>query len=628
MLSLAALGLLLMITIAARMYAPSPLDEGRLLHSTHHDWVYLVSRAAEIKTHWPLEDPSLAGTPLSYHYFLMAHVAAASQVTGLEISLVMLRLAALPMGAALLMQAFVLGRLLANSARAGVLAASLLLVAGEVSGSDAASGGVFQSLFVSWLFISPTFHLGMIFMGALMIWMHRIIEGVPRPIDYAVFFLLAVAGTGAKGTTVGPLAAAAALWCVWQVATGRGWPVRMAVCGGLLFAGFLTAYVGFLRGYSGNGTQLSLFAFPSVAPFWLEHVDGWRAWLATQGFSEWLSANLAGAVGAAVVALGMNGVLFAGLWHAYRVGRRPGGVFVAWLGLVAIACLAFGNVLFLDSHGESYLYLPMKFPLAVLAAAGASLFLQQRLSSEGLTENQRRTLVRFSALVGTGIVIFGLTMAGVFTWGIALVAGGTALFVLAPARGESFVAGMSARGSGRTLFRLLPLFPAIGVLTVQISFFASANRSGIALWRATAAAGREEGLVELHEALDWVRRNTPQDALLVATTFRAEFATPDAARTVDRTAADKHYYYSALAERRLYIEGPAYVRDQGEAAVRLHAVSRIMEGQMPMPSPDRSRRSVYLLVDHAALTDVHALPPAAKAVFENQRISLYRISGI
>jgi len=140
-LAMSGLLLLLMITTAARLYAPAPLDAGRLMHSTHHDWVYLVSRAAEIRHHWPFEDPSLAGTPLSYHYFLLVHVASASQVTGLEISKVLLRMVSVPMGVVLLTQVFLLGCIVGRSNRAGLLAAALMLAVGEVTLTGAAGGG-------------------------------------------------------------------------------------------------------------------------------------------------------------------------------------------------------------------------------------------------------------------------------------------------------------------------------------------------------------------------------------------------------------------------------------------------------------------------------------------------------
>src|SRR5439155_8762783 len=101
-LSIAFLGTVLMA--ASQMFAESPLAAGLPTRAIFHDWVYLVSRAAVIKNHWPLDDPSLSDTPLQYHYFMMVHAAAVSRTTGLELTAIMLRLLYVPLGAVLVAQ--------------------------------------------------------------------------------------------------------------------------------------------------------------------------------------------------------------------------------------------------------------------------------------------------------------------------------------------------------------------------------------------------------------------------------------------------------------------------------------------------------------------------------------------
>ena len=95
---------------ASQMYAESPLAAGLPTRAIFHDWVYLVSRAAVIKHNWPLDDPSLSGTPLQYHYFMMVHAAAASATTGVELTVILLRLVMVPLGAVLVAQAYLLER--------------------------------------------------------------------------------------------------------------------------------------------------------------------------------------------------------------------------------------------------------------------------------------------------------------------------------------------------------------------------------------------------------------------------------------------------------------------------------------------------------------------------------------
>jgi len=245
----------------------------------------------------------------------------------------------------------------------------------------------------------------MIFMGALMIWMQRFMTPESRSSDYGVLFLLAIVGTGAKGTTVGPLAAAAAMWCLWRLVAHREWPVRMILAGLALGAGFLAAYLHFLRGYSGSGTELSLFSFPRVSSFWLQHVGDWEARFTNLGLPAGASVAVAGLAGMLAVLVGMNGVLMLGLFHAFSSKIRRTETFAPWLGLVAVACIGFGNLLFLDSHGEAYLYLPMKLPLAVLTAAAVTSFWQRWCVRSGLSVERQVGLLRGGAIVAVLTVV-------------------------------------------------------------------------------------------------------------------------------------------------------------------------------------------------------------------------------
>ena len=74
------------------------------------DYPRWIAIAADAKHHWPIEDPSVAGEPLPYHYFVYVHMAAASQVTGLDLPLVFLRLFILPLAVLLVLELVVAGR--------------------------------------------------------------------------------------------------------------------------------------------------------------------------------------------------------------------------------------------------------------------------------------------------------------------------------------------------------------------------------------------------------------------------------------------------------------------------------------------------------------------------------------
>ena len=197
---------------AGQMFTESPLANGVPAHGIFHDWVYLISRAAVIKNHWPLEDPSLAGTPLQYHYFMMVHAAAASWTTGLEISTVMLRLLYLPLSLALVAQVFLLGRAVSRSVWGGCGAGFLFLATSELSFSTNYGETLYLGLFSRWLFVSPTFFHGMIYAGAVLVVLRDVLRRRELGWRYvSLLLLLGVGGTGAKGTVLPVMVAALVL---------------------------------------------------------------------------------------------------------------------------------------------------------------------------------------------------------------------------------------------------------------------------------------------------------------------------------------------------------------------------------------------------------------------------------
>ena len=102
------------ISLAYFPTAPLPGQESVNYFPDYPRWIAI---AADAKHHWPIEDPSVAGEPLPYHYFVYVHMAAASQVTGLDLPLVFLRLFILPLAVLLVLELVVAQKL--RSAYAG-----------------------------------------------------------------------------------------------------------------------------------------------------------------------------------------------------------------------------------------------------------------------------------------------------------------------------------------------------------------------------------------------------------------------------------------------------------------------------------------------------------------------------
>ncbi|MGP3914145.1 hypothetical protein [Nonomuraea sp. 10N515B] len=86
------------------------------------DRTFHLALLGELRHHFPPTFPFVAGEPLHYHWFVHAHLAAASWVTGVEPMVLLLRLGMLPMLAVLLILVAMTGRRLTRSWTGALLA--------------------------------------------------------------------------------------------------------------------------------------------------------------------------------------------------------------------------------------------------------------------------------------------------------------------------------------------------------------------------------------------------------------------------------------------------------------------------------------------------------------------------
>ncbi len=560
------------IATTSHMFAESPLVGGLPQRPIFHDWIYLVSRTGAIKGTWPFEDPSLAGLPLHYHYFMLVHVASASTATGLEVTQVLLRFALLPLGLVLVVQAYALGRIVARSPWAGLLAALLTVAASEMALHPHANESVFLGRFVRWLHVSPTFHFGVVFFGALLLAMirwRRLARADARHLGW--FALLAAAATGAKGTVTPVILVALALWAAWELWCTRVFPTRLVVAGAVGGSVFLAVYFATMSGWGTGAAKIVPGDVFGVSEFWRQHFPAWSAVLA-RGLPAPVAAIVAGVGCGAVVFVGTLGVRVLAVPFLLAVHPREQRAPVVWVGAAFVASAGMGLMLRLDADSELYVFLLVRLPAAVLAAALLAELIRRAVGSAGAITASRSLLA----------------------W---------------PRR-----------------VALLVTIPLLAVLALQVTTAIGRLAPGLRSWEETARfAAVDPELGWLTDALRWVRRNAEPHAVLVASAFTPSTMEQDHWGALDGTLLGVHYYYSALSERRLWVEGPHYALHTPQVIKRMDLAEEIFAGKRRAEPALFGADPAYLLIDRIAPGGAQARPVGTTVVFANRRIEIHRV---
>lgn len=222
--ALAAACVAVLVYLGIGFFSQTPLPGTVPAVSYYPDLVWDLALAGEALHHWPIMDPNVAGASFSYYTFTHIHLAAVSQVTGLDLPLLLFRLYVPALILLLTLQLYLLGRTLAGSRSAGLLTVLLVLFAGEID-PFVGRQSLFLNAFFPDLYLSPTFLLGLVLFLPLVLELADVMRSTPatRPGlgSWIAAGLFLIGCGGAKGTILPVIVSALGLTLAWRWLSDR-----------------------------------------------------------------------------------------------------------------------------------------------------------------------------------------------------------------------------------------------------------------------------------------------------------------------------------------------------------------------------------------------------------------------
>ena len=576
--ALAALIVLSLVYLGLSYFSETPLQFEAVTH--HPDLIWQIGNAAEALRHVPLTDPRVAGEPLNYHNFVYYHMAAISQVTGIELAIILFRLYLVPMFIALGLQLYVLGVWASGKAWAGPLAVALFFFFGELGWQNTtANPYAFLNTLFTILWLSPTYTLGLVIFIPLMVEAfknqepraksqdeRRFSSFILHPSSFILLFLL-IGSEGAKAATLPVLLGGVGLFLGVGVVFRRR--IRWHGVGvfglTLLVLGLFFALVyRNSEAVSGFRPFNSVLAMPALQPLWpmLSELPRLVRWGIT----------------AIMIPIG-------------AFAHMP----LHWLGLGLAVATQHKSIASALVAPDPPKHLDRQIYLLCIFATGMGAFL----------------LLSYSNLAQTYFILYAYPAA------CALAATGLASILSTP--------------------RKLTALPALALALIAVwaaADFPIDNAPKFMRWlRGETTYSQEDRALssELLTGLRWVRANTDPDAILAVNNQRL----------LQRFPSNGYYwYYSAYSQRRVFLEGwvytdrarrLGYTRVQDEAfhpfAERAALNRRVFEQADPaaLATLVRDFGVGYLLVDKQHGTASPELGKLGRVVFENMALVVYDV---
>ncbi|HEU4350000.1 MAG TPA: hypothetical protein VFR35_19655 [Actinoplanes sp.] len=605
--SVAVLCLLMLAWAAVTYLGPHGLGWPGYGHP-YQDMVFHQSLVGELRHHLPAQMPSVAGLPLSYHWFVHAEWAAVSWSTGIEPALLTYRLGLLPAVLLLVVaMAAVAGRIVPGPWWSGPLAAALALfaLAPDPAGWSLTAVPAADIPGTMWLSPTQTFG-GLLFAGAVLVLADLLRQG---ELDsragtgrWVAFTLLVAGATGGKATYA-PLLIAGLGTVVAADLLHRRINGRALAAAAITAAALGVATVTMFPGTSGG-----LFVDPLASLAGTFPRSAHPGWTAGHALAIW--------------ALGWSAILAAGIVLLGRRGRLD-----PMLPLCAgIGAAALGVVLLTRQMGSSQMYFLVSARPYVAVLVVAALVLA---APGGGRARRPGVLVPLAAVAGSAVTVLGElssparapaagTVAILWPYALPLV---TAVMV-----------GLLLRLPRRT--RPIALVAAGAVLLGAAVPTAIEYGRYLPYRNVRVASGPPAVPRGAPEAGRWLRAHTGTGDLL---------ATNGHCRLPGETCDPRQFWLAAWAERRVLVEGWAFTPPANAIAARDRLGSdrvpywdpgRLAENDAAFRRPSaatvgrlRSRYGVrWLVVDTGRPADLAGLGRVAEPRYRAGQVVIYQVA--
>jgi hypothetical protein len=602
---------------------PLPGEEA-VQYFPDHSWA--ISIAAEAKHHWPIEDPSVSGEAFPYHYFVHIHLAAASQVTGIELPLLYFRLSILPVIVLLVLALVSAAQSLLRHPQAGLIAAALALLIGQAQMDLTESIDArlaFLGVFFTYLTASPSFLFGLIMFVPLLTLIGERLIGRESPAqigDWALILLFTVGASGSKVVILPLVIGGLALFMGWSAIAHRRVPLA-AVCS--LALTVLVLGVLYLLQYRGESSGLELG--PGFDFFYeMPAVEQIRLGLAEvlPGFPG--RDDLLSVVG---IPLGALGLLAPGLIGAIWLFRRQGlrlEAAQAWL--LALFMTGLAAALTLTSvPGNEYFFLFTALTASFLLA-GEGLWIAWESRPAPPAPGGRVAALVVAWLIVVAVIMLAPRALDLFTgtnsdaYTYLFWYGGLLLSLLA-----LYAAARTWLGPQRWIAAALLCGGVILVGAVDIP--AQNIRPALA---APKPAQGDVMSPELYRALTWIRDHTSPDSVIAVNDQQADIGPYE-------------FDFGAFSERRVFLAGWGFSGDRSEraplqagAGTNIPYPERLALNQAAFERADPAALGAlqaqygvrYLVVDevNGSEVDLAALEGAAVPVYQGDGVTVFELA--